>query len=329
MTRLLALILAALAFFLAPVLALVQAAPAVDRNTNCGAAASGYKADGSGDVATLTAQQASGQRVNAAGVWEACHVTPNRACGTGGTGYMAGRGIVDLRPDEAGRLKTDSAGAWVACSACLPAESQAFRAWSSGPHSCTTARRYDSDPNSRARDRVLGHGESYVWSQWIGAMRGQLIEACHDGRRTVVAASCQPATGCDHNVEAWRGPLRADGQQTRYTYQGAGEGRAVPNGVTVALQGDDGTTWPATCDAGEWSVPNALPPKQPEPTPPRVKLTGCASQIFSARIGLQALSYWRYAGPRVGVGDVVSIDSAPPGATAQAVCLASGRLEVR
>lgn len=326
--RLLLLMCAALAFCLAPVLALAQAAPAVDRDTACGQPATGYRADGSGDVATLTAQQASGLRVNADGVWEACKITPNRACGAGGTGYMAGRGIVDLRPDEAGRLKTDSAGAWVECSACLPAEPQAFRAWSSGPHSCTTARRYDSDPNSRARDRALGHGESFVWSQWIGAMRGQLIEACHDGRRTVVAATCRPATGCDHNIEAWRGNVRADGRQTRYSYQAAGAGREVPNGVTVALQGDDGTTWPATCDAGEWSVPNVLPPKPKAPEPPRVKLGGCASQTWAARQGLR-LVYWRYAGPRVAVGDVVSIDSAPSGTTAQAVCLASGRLEVR
>lgn len=316
------------ALLLAAAGALAQPAQ-VDRSTSCGAPARGYKADGSGDVATLTAQQASGLRVNGEGVWEACQVTPSRACGQGGTGYMAGRGIVDLLPEEAGRWKTDSAGAWVECSACLPAAQQAFRAWSSGPSSCTTARTHDSDPNSRARDRVLGHGESYVWSQWIGAMRGQLIEACHDGRRTVVAATCRPATGCDHNIEAWRGNVRADGRQTLYSYQAAGAGREVPNGATVTLRGDDGSTWPATCDAGEWSVPNVLPPKQPEPTPPRVKLTGCASQTFSARIGLQALSYWRYSGGRVPTGTAVDVTSTSGAEARQAVCGPNGRLTLQ
>lgn len=304
-------------------------APVVDRSTSCGQAARGYRADGSGKVVELDAAAARSLRVNADGVWEQCQPTPNRGCGQGGSGYMAGRGIVDMLPEEAGGWKIDSAGVWKECAPCMPAEPEAFRTWAVGPYTCTTARAHDSDPNSRARNRVLRHGEASAWSQWIGSMRGQLIESCSDGQRTVVAATCQPATGCDHNITAWRGGVRSDGQETRYTYNGAGEGREVPNGAGVALAGDDGTTWPATCRDGEWAVPVSLPVEPPKPAPVRPKLIGCGSQTISARVGLQTLSYWRYSGPRVALGETVNVRSTNGGATANAQCGPGGKLQLR
>lgn len=84
MTRLLALILAALAFGLAPVLALAQITP----GTACGAAGTGYVVGHHGGpvLQPRTAVQAAGTRVAANGYWQLCDKTelskpaPPKAC---------------------------------------------------------------------------------------------------------------------------------------------------------------------------------------------------------------------------------------------------------
>lgn len=279
MTTRLLLLMCALAFCLAPVLALAQAAPAVDRDTACGQPATGYRADGSKTPTpvTLDAEGARLLRVGPDGYWRWC----------------------DL-PDPAAKPAPQP---------CIG--SYSTRVWGTGAAQCTGG-----------PDRTIAHGQAELWQQWQGAMRGMLIEACTDGVRRVVASTCAAATECDTLREITR-----DG--VTYRYDARPQHRRVPLGATVQAVAADGSTWPLQCIAGEWHVgPAPRAADVAASAAPAPRAGGCASQTWAARQGLR-LVYWRYAGPRVAVGDVVSIDSAPPGTTAQAVCLASGRLEVR
>ena len=300
-----------------------RAQPAPDRNTACGTAASGLKADGSGTLIKLTAVEAAGQRVNADGVWEFCKITANRACGQGGTALMPGRGVIDLTPAEAPGLKIDEGGVWRECASCLPREPNAFRTWMAGNAECTSRLPNDSNPNSPARDGVLLHGQVGSWSQWTGAMRGFLIEACWDGQRTQRAASCQPATGCDTLIAFDRTYL---GVTRGYAY----DGRAKPilNGKRAMATAADGSTWPIACSLGSWDVPESLPTVAPADPVAPVKLGGCGSRTFAAREGLQGLVYWRYAGARVPVGELVALKSTDGKRSAQGVCQADGSFGV-
>lgn len=304
-------------FALGLVVVLAFAAGVASAQTRCGAPATGLKADGSGESVTLSAEQARGQRVGASGVWEFCVATPNRACGQGGTGYMPGRGALALLPSEAGALRIDELGIWRECAACPPQSQGALRAWSEAGASCVALE----------RDRVLLHGEIASWSQWTGASRGFLIEACTDGRRALRAATCAPARACDTEFSATR--TNAGATET-YSYDARGSA-AVPLGTEVLLRAPSGKTWPARCVAGEFVAPASLPTKPAAPPPPKpAQEPGCNPAIFAARAGLAPLTHWRVTGARQPIGaTAVAARVDKPSETLEAICGADGRWTLR
>lgn len=257
----------------AAIVHLPAAAQAVDRDTACGAAATGYKGDGTKVPVTLTAEQAQGLRVGADQHWMWCEAK--------------------APPPP----PTDCAAAPVA------------KRWGPDVAAC-----------SAGADAPISHGQSRVWLQQAGPLRGMLVEACADGQRRVVVQTCAPAAECDNQAEVTR-----DGAV--YRYDARAHAARVALGATVRAVADDGRTWPLTCVAGEWVAPASLP-ADVQTAPPRVQLQGCGSQTFAARVGLQPLSYWRYAGPRVSTDDVVTV-ATTAGAEASAVCGPNGRLSLR
>jgi len=189
-------------------LALLMALPALAA-TECGQPGTGKIADGT--VQTRTAEQARGTFVADDGFWTLC--PPSKAA-----------------PPSA---------------PCVP-QTTSFREWSQGPYNCTTADGYASSSDSPARDRVLLHGQSGMWRQWQGPMRGALIERCNDGVRTVVTAFCSPTTHCDVRVEIHR-------RGESYVYDARGGGR-VPVGGTVQAVAASGKTMALQCVQGDFRV---------------------------------------------------------------------------
>lgn len=278
MTALVALAAAATIVLLLPLLSMTASAQAVDRDTACGAPASGYRSDGSKapPIVTLDAAAAAGLRVGPDGYWRWCDV-PAKAEPTSPAPCLA---------------------------------EPVLRSW--GPAGACVGQ----------RDRPIPHGGADVWLQQDGAMRGQLVEACTDGRRRVVLETCAPAVECDNEAKATRGGVD-------YIYDARPKSRRVALGATVQAVAADGSTWPMTCVAGSWQVPETKPVAKPAVVAPP-KQTGCGSQTFAARNGLQPLAWWRYEGPRVAVGGIVQLQSLDGGGVPGfGECQATGRLVVK
>lgn len=175
------------------------------------------------------------------------------ACGEGGTAKSASGAIVTRTAAEAKDLQIKADGYWWTCSTkptkvtppknCY-APNQAFRTWSQGENSCTTAGKYAS---KSARDSTIPHGQIKYWQQWQGPMRGSLIEKCSDGIRTQVTALCSPATHCDVKYT-----FTNDGGKTTYVYDARGREQNVPIGSTVNAVSSTGKTMPIKCVAGSF-----------------------------------------------------------------------------
>lgn len=248
-------------------------------------------------------------------------VDRDTACGQPATGYRSDGSktpqAVTLDAAAAAGLRVGPDGYWRWCEAptkpepATPAPCLAepvLRTWGAGG-ACVGQ-----------RDRLIPHGGSDVWVVQDGATRGMLVEACTDGKRRVVLETCAPAVECDNEARITR-----DGVD--YVFDARPAGQRVPLGATVQARAADGSAWPVQCVAGSW-VASASKPASAPAAPTTTRLGGCAGQTFAARVGLQPLTYWRYTGPRVAAGQVVRV-STGDGATAEAVCQPTGRLELR
>ncbi len=174
-------------------------------------------------------------------------------CGVGGEAKSADGRLVTKTDAEAkeqnARIGED--GYWWTCPAptietpvlpkhCIPEQHEAFRTWTVGGHTCTTWRKYATSPRDPGRDRVILDGQTDMWTQWTGPMRGQLIERCVAGERKVVGATCKPVTHCDHK---WS--TSADGGKTVYVIDA--RSKPVPVGQTVQAVAADGKSIPVRC----------------------------------------------------------------------------------
>lgn len=174
-------------------------------------------------------------------------------CGVGGEAKSAdGRLVVKTdqeAKDQNARIGED--GYWWTCPAplyvppvlprhCIPEQHEAFRTWTVGEHTCTTWRKYATSPRDPGRDRVILEGQTDLWTQWTGPMRGQLIERCVAGERKVVGATCKPVTHCDSK---WS--TSSDGGRTVYVYDA--RPKPVPVGQTVQAVAADGKTLDVKC----------------------------------------------------------------------------------
>lgn len=295
--------------------------------TACGAPGVG-RLIGQVEPVARSASDAAGTYVNSDGYWATpCPLvaTPGTACGAPGIGYsdVTHGMLARQHPNAAAGWRVDAGGRWTECDRpCLPAQSEAFRTWSQGPHTCTTYNRYDSDGRSTARDRVLRHGELGRWEQWLGGMRGTLHERCEDGVRTRTLAACAPATHCDTRIEATRTGVA-------YAYDARPASARVPVGSSVDLRAADGSTWPATCAAGSWDVPSVRP-APPRPAPPQRAITTCraqTSQYDVPDLGRRWISVRQLSTP---VGDQAVGETAgtPMRRTIPMLCGADGRFTV-
>lgn len=129
---------------------------------------------------------------------------------------------------------------------CMPERPEAFRTWTVGENSCTTYRRNATSPTDQARDRVIREGDTDIWFQWTGAMRGQLLERCVAGKRVVIGATCDPVTHCDV-----RWSLSTDGGKTVYVYDARPS--PVPIGNTVLATASNGKTLKIGCTVNGFS----------------------------------------------------------------------------
>jgi hypothetical protein len=174
-------------------------------------------------------------------------------CGVGGTAKSADGTVVTKTDAEAtaqqARIGDD--GYWWTCPKpqvvapvlpkhCIPEQHEAFRTWTVGSHKCTTWRKYASSATDPGRDRVIREGETDMWMQWTGPMRGQLIEWCQNGQRHVVGATCRPVTHCDH---LWT--TSSDGGKTIYSIDA--RSKPVPVGTVAQAVAADGKAIPVRC----------------------------------------------------------------------------------
>lgn len=127
------------------------------------------------------------------------------------------------------------------------------RVWTDGGSQCTSAGKYIT---RGANDVNIDHGSIAVWQQWQGAMRGQLVEACSDGERTVVQATCAPATHCDI---AWSTTTEAG---KVYTINAAPRASRVPVGRTALARASDGSTLAVQCVDGDFQLVRAARPRR-------------------------------------------------------------------
>lgn len=175
------------------------------------------------------------------------------ACGEGGIGEVyAGfnRGRIEAREGKPG-YRVNEQGYWeVGCKppppppppAACPGSGKPVE-WTVGEHTCTTAR---PNPQPSALQQGLPSGRVQILTQWVGPMRGTLIERCTDGVRSTVSATCAPATHCD---TGWS--KRSGFPQVTYSYDARPEAKQIPVGEYAAATGSDGSTLRVQCVAGE------------------------------------------------------------------------------
>jgi hypothetical protein len=116
--------------------------------------------------------------------------------------------------------------------------------WTVGEHTCTTARPRTTPPS--ALDQSIQSGRIQALRQWIGTHRGTLIERCTDGVRSVVSATCAPATHCD---TGWS--QRTGSPSVTYSYDARPQAARIPLGGYATATGSDGSTLRVQCVAGE------------------------------------------------------------------------------
>lgn len=148
---------------------------------------------------------AQAQPASAASASTSLATTPDTACGgEAGTGKRVGvDGTVTLTAAQtvAPPIFVGSDGYWTRCPVVAPPPppkacpgSGRPVEWTVGAHTCTTAR-LGTTPASWLQQTIQS-GRSQILRQQFGSMRGTLIERCDAGVRSVVSATCAPATHC-------------------------------------------------------------------------------------------------------------------------------------
>lgn len=186
------------------------------------------------------------------------------ACGEGGVGEVyagANRGRIEARDATPG-YRVNEQGFWeVGCKppppppppAACPGSGRPVE-WTVGEHTCTTARPHVAPPAS-ALQQGIQSGRIQVLRQWIGPMRGTLIERCADGVRSTVSATCAPVVACD---TGWS--KRSGSPEVTYTYDARPESARIPVGSYATATGSDGSTLRVQCVAGEIKpAPQCMP----------------------------------------------------------------------
>lgn len=118
-------------------------------------------------------------------------------CGVGGTAKTVAGVEVTRTAEQAAGSYIGADGYWHQCPAArqapplldCAAPTDNPRTWTVGPRICTTA----GEAREQRGDRSLRHGEVGVWLQRRGATRGEYLERCTNGQRTVVLAYCRAA----------------------------------------------------------------------------------------------------------------------------------------
>lgn len=190
-------------------------------------------------------------------------ITRGTECGAPGVGRKwAGPNAeqIERHPARPG-YQVNSDGYWsVGCKPPAPppppapcAGSGKAAEWTAGEHTCTTARPRTT-PNSGLQ-QTLQSGGYQVLQQWIGPMRGVLIERCVDGVRSTVSATCAPVTHCD---TGWS--HRSGIPQVTYSYDARPQANRIPIGGYAMAMGSDGSQLRVQCVAGEIEpAPQCMP----------------------------------------------------------------------
>lgn len=200
------------------------------------------------------AQETPAPAASAAAALTRADVKPT-ACGEGGVGEVyAGfnRGRIEARQGRP-EYRVNDQGFWeVGCQPPPPPPSPAPCTgsgkpvtWTVGEHTCTTARPGGALPPSALQQGVQS-GRVQILAQWIGPMRGTLIERCTDGVRSTVSATCAPVAACDTK---WS--QRSGLPQVTYTYDARPQTARIPLGGYGTANGSDGSVMRVQCVAGE------------------------------------------------------------------------------
>lgn len=184
-------------------------------------------------------------------------ITRSTECGAGGVGRIwAGdrREQIERRDPAPGERVNDD-GYWsVGCqppappaqpAACPGAMERAT--WTVNGNVCEANGRIGGGAFDTGGIPGMRSGMSAKRTQWAGAMRGTITYACQNGQRSVLSATCAPATQCDTSVN-----LTRDG--VTFGYNGAAKPAAL--GAYVVATPDKPVTGSPTlrlqCVAGEW-----------------------------------------------------------------------------
>lgn len=255
------------------------------------------------------------------------------ACGEGGVGEIyAGerRGQIERRVGLPG-YRVNEEGFWsVGCKPPPPPQPPAAcpgsgrpAAWTVGEYTCTTARP-NIPPQPSALQHAIQSGRVQILTQWIGPMRGTLIERCTDGVRSTVSATCAPATHCD---TGWS--KRSGSPGVTYTYDARPQAARIPLGSYATATGSDGSTMRVQCVAGEIKPAPQCTAGQ---TVTQAYSGGPIDPTTGERLG--DIRIYRYDGPPVDPGKLVTMTQIegrrkPDGSarTTVARCSAAGRLQ--
>ena len=231
-------------------------------------------------------------------------LTPGTACGAAGVGYLqgpSGRPVMASKTaEQATKDNTYVApnGEWTVCpepgkppepKPCAVDGSPPQVSWTGGGAACNGG----SLPGLR-------HGENVELRQVFGRARGSLVYQCTDGARTVVRATCKPATHCDYGWTYDRGGKA-------YAYDG--HAHPVALGASVDALAADGSKWRLRCVAGDF-----------------VQAPQCGPQQVARVYGRQVRTY-RYAGPPVDQGAQVRANQVDGDRWTVATCAPGGRLQ--
>lgn len=190
--------------------------------------------------------------------------------------------------------------------------------WTVGEHTCTTARPRQGSTPASGLQQTIQSGRMQIMRQQFGEMRGALIERCDAGVRSVVSATCVPATHCS---AGW------------YTQTAAGVRHTLadrlPVGAYGQAAGSDGSTLRVQCVAGTVKpAPQCLAGQ-------RVTQTYSGGPIDpSTGKHLGDIRVYQYDGPPVDPGKLVTLTqiegrTKPDGSPRKLVarCSAGGRLQ--
>lgn len=211
---------------------------------------------GAASAASAATAAAAASAASAPGeVLTEADITRASECGAPGVGRKwAGPNAeqIERHPARPG-YRVNEEGYWsVGCKSAEPPPPPAACAgngkpveWVVGEHTCTTARPRVTLPPS-ALQQSIQSGRLQVLQQWIGPMRGTLIERCTDGVRSTVSATCAPVTHCDT-----RWSQRTGSPEVTFSYDARPQANRIPVGGIAVATGSDGSTLRVQCVAGE------------------------------------------------------------------------------